>query len=175
MMGLFSTIRKNFILLVFLLSNALLIISWLILISLAAALGSSLFQNPDALGMDLFMVFVFPFIAAPIISGLSILLVAFIRHNPVFGWAVYPLLGFFIPFGAYMLVWLASFVAQRLYWETSEDKARAERFLTPGAARSGTAKPAMKKCPLCAEQVQAEAVVCRYCGYEFTAGEDRRT
>jgi hypothetical protein len=30
MMGLFSTIRKNFILLVFFLSNALLIISWLI-------------------------------------------------------------------------------------------------------------------------------------------------
>jgi hypothetical protein len=118
--------------------------------------------------MDLFMVFVFPFIAAPIISGLSILLVAFIRHNPVFGWAVYPLLGFFIPFGAYVLVWLASFVAQRLYWETPEDKARAERFLTPGAARSGTAKTRDEGMPsVCERFSEAVSVAMRL---EFTAG-----
>lgn len=172
-MGLLPNIRKNFLLLVFLLSNALLIILWLTLISLAAALGSSLFRNPDMLGMDLFMVFVFPFIAAPIISGLSILLVAFIRHNPAFGWALYPLLGFFIPFGAYALVWLASLIAHRIYWETPEDKARTERFLTPGHAPSSTVSPAMKKCPLCAEQVQAEALVCRYCGYEFSTREEK--
>jgi TM2 domain-containing membrane protein YozV len=29
----------------------------------------------------------------------------------------------------------------------------------------------MKKCPKCAEVVQAEAQVCRYCGHEFVAAE----
>jgi Domain of unknown function (DUF4190) len=33
-----------------------------------------------------------------------------------------------------------------------------------------TARPETKRCPACAETVQADAAVCRFCSYDFRAG-----
>jgi len=36
---------------------------------------------------------------------------------------------------------------------------------------AGPSQSSMKKCPKCAEQVKAEATVCRFCRYEFSKEE----
>lgn len=46
-----------------------------------------------------------------------------------------------------------------------------ETVLPPDA--EGNERDASKKCPRCAEMIKADAVVCRYCGHEFSADARR--
>jgi len=43
-----------------------------------------------------------------------------------------------------------------------------------GASQEAIGNSAQKKCPRCAELVKAEALVCRFCGYEFQGNGSMR-
>jgi Uncharacterised protein family UPF0547 len=46
------------------------------------------------------------------------------------------------------------------------------RIVTSARRRRLAERASRKRCPDCAEQVKAEAHVCRHCGYRFGAGDD---
>lgn len=106
----------------------MLVIFWFLFIIIAALGGSTVFRNPDELFVDIFMVFIFPFIVGGTISGISLVLTALIRQK---WWvsisAIIVLFG--TPILALAFTWIGSLIARAFYLPSDEDKNRVKRFL----------------------------------------------
>lgn len=109
----FTKMRQKFTLLFFL-TTASIPLALLGMIMLSSALGGNLFSDADKLGMDLFVMFIFPLIAALLLSGFA-LLVAKLFTVPVVRWLVVIGLGIFAPIGAYLLALMGYWIARKLY------------------------------------------------------------
>lgn len=108
-----ASLRQRYTLLLFLTTASVPVVLWWLLTSIGIFAGTS-FQNPDELGMDLFMVVVFPLVAAPIVSG-GALLIAKLFTIPFVRWLVLFGLGVFAPVGLYLLAWLGHWLTRMLY------------------------------------------------------------
>jgi hypothetical protein len=125
-------IRQNYNLLLFLVITAFPLGLWGLMMAIAF-FGGTLFHDPATFGMDLFMVFVFPLIAAPLLSGAALLIarlltVRGLRYLVVIG------LGILIPLGAYLWVALGHFIARRLYTGPSPETRSAPGPVMGGAS-----------------------------------------
>lgn len=108
-----TKLRQKYNLLLFLATASIPLVLWGMLSALSFMTGS-LFNDPETLGMDLFMTFGFPLIAAPIVSGLALLIAKLltirgIRVVVVIG------LGVALPLGAYLLALAGHWIARMLY------------------------------------------------------------
>jgi len=136
--------RRNFIFLLFLSISGMVISCWALMMLLVLTTGGPIFQDPSQLSMDLFGVFVLPFILAVIVSLSSLILTAVLRQK---WWIALPisviLLG--APLVAYIITWIASWIARLFYQPTAEDEERTQRFLSlsvlPSEKRTETIRP----------------------------------
>ena len=111
--NLITTIRRNYNLLLFGVLTAMPLFLWVLIMIFDYAEGI-IFSDPEKLGFELFVAFVFPLIVAPIISGLT-LLIAKLISIPVIRWIVIVGLGVIIPLVAFLLVFIAHFVTRKIY------------------------------------------------------------
>lgn len=127
------SVRKNFILLLFLTISGIVLICWFLFILLGIVAGAPIFQDESHLSLDIFAVFLFPFFLATITGVFSLIFTAIMRQK---WWISVPLsillLGF--PLAAYIFTWLASWVARLFYISTPEDEERTKKFLSMSIA-----------------------------------------
>jgi len=105
--------RQRYNLLLFLATTSIPLVLWMMLAALSFMTGS-LFSDPTTLGTDLFMTFGFPLIAAPIISGIALLIAKLMTIRGI-RVAVIIGLGVAIPIGAYLLALAGHWIARMLY------------------------------------------------------------
>jgi hypothetical protein len=111
--NLITTIRKKYNLLLFGVLTSIPLFLWVLIMIFDYSEGI-IFSDPEKLGFELFVAFVFPLIVAPIISGLT-LLIAKLISIPVIRWIVIVGLGVIIPLIAFLLVFIAHFITRKIY------------------------------------------------------------
>src|SRR5512147_2571904 len=111
--NLIMTIRRNYNLLLFGVLTAMPLFLWVPVMIFDYSEGI-IFSDPEKLGFELFVAFIFPLIVAPIISGLT-WLIAKLISIPVVRWIVIVGLGVIIPLAAFLLVFIAHFITRRIY------------------------------------------------------------
>ena len=109
----FGGIRQRYNFLLFLVVACIPWVLWELLMAMAF-FGGTLFDDPNEMGMSLLMAFVFPLIAAPLISGLALLIAKLLsirglRYLVVIG------LGGVVPLGALALVGVGHLITRKLY------------------------------------------------------------
>ena len=123
------SVRKNFILLLFLTIGGIVVTCWFLLMLLVIAAGGPIFQDKSRVYLDVFMVFLFPFFLAAITGIFSIIFTAVVRQK---WWVSVPvsILLFGLPVGAYVFTWAVSWIARLFYISTPEDEERTRKFLS---------------------------------------------
>lgn len=116
--GFLWKLRSHYILLVWLADTVLLLVLWYAFMGLILITGG-MFQNPDNLANEIVMLTIFPWIAAPLFSGLALLITASLRYQVV-GCLVVVGLAFIIPMVAILFVWLGTLIANKLYTGSRE-------------------------------------------------------
>ncbi len=123
------SIRKNFITLLLVTMGGGVLLCWLLFMFLAFVSKAPIFQDEHQRSLDIFMVFIFPFILAVIVMVASLILAAILRQK---WWIAAPLSILLLgaPLVAYVVVWLASWIARLFYIPTPEDEERTNRFFS---------------------------------------------
>lgn len=106
-------LRQRYNLLLFLATSSIPFVFWELII-LINFFGGTLFRDPNLLGMDLFMVFIFPLIAAPMIGGAALVIAKLLSIRGV-RWLVFVGMGVVIPLVAFVMVWAGHLIARKLY------------------------------------------------------------
>ncbi|HEX2995108.1 MAG TPA: hypothetical protein VHP14_09790, partial [Anaerolineales bacterium] len=123
------SVRKNFILILLLTIGGSVILCWAAMVFIVIVTGGPIFQDRSQLFLDIFMAFIFPFLFAAGISIFSLILAAIVRQK---WWIAIPVSIFLLglPLFAYVITWLASWVARIFYIPTPEDTERTRQFLS---------------------------------------------
>jgi len=108
-----AKIRQNYNLLLFLVTTSIPMALWGLLM-LMDFFDGILLTDPNKVGMDLFMIFIFPLIAAPFISGFALFIAKLLSIRGI-RFLVVVGLGVVIPIIAFVLVYASHLITRKLY------------------------------------------------------------
>jgi len=111
--NLITTMRRNYSLLLFGVLTTMPLFLWGLIMIFDYSEGI-IFSDPEKLGFELIVAFVFPLIVAPILSGLTLLIAKLISIR-VLRWIVIVGLGVIIPLVAFLLVFIAHVITRKIY------------------------------------------------------------